>query len=128
MQSDVEHIRTEQERNNYRFDIVELGGQMAKNDRIRKLIPIFERGRMYLRHSRMYTDYQGQTLDLIQAFVEEEYKAFPVMAHDDMLDCMARIVDPDLDIHFPSHGVAREMWHMPSSYEASRPQVRRVGR
>ena len=109
MQADIEHIRTEQERKNYRFQIIELGGQVPKLDRIKKLIPIFENGRFYLRHSCMYTNYEGKTLDLIQAFVEEEYKAFPVMAHDDMLDCLARIVDPELKAEFPIERVPTHM-------------------
>lgn len=106
MQADIEHIREEQERRNYRFDIIELGGQTPKLDRIRKLIPLFEQGRIYLRTSRMYTDYQGETKNLIDVFIEEEFKAFPVMSHDDMLDCLARIVDPELKAEFPREGVA----------------------
>jgi len=101
MQSDIEHIRSEQEDRNYRFDIRELGGSTPKLDRIRKLIPLFEQRRMYLRQRKMYTDYEGNTTNLIEAFIEEEYKAFPVMAHDDMLDCLARIVDPDLGVEWP---------------------------
>lgn len=101
MQSDIEHIKSEMEDRNYRFPITELGGQTPKPDRIKKLIPLFERGRIYLRRSRSYTDYEGVTRDLIETFVEEEYKAFPVMAHDDMLDSLARIVDPELKAEFP---------------------------
>jgi len=101
MQADIEHIRAEQERRNYRFDVKELGGQVPKLDRIKKLIPLFETGRIYLRNTCMYTDYQQQTRDLVQVFVEEEFKAFPVMVHDDMLDCLARVVDPDLGAEFP---------------------------
>ena len=119
MQADIEHIRMEQERNNYRFDITELGGATPKLDRIRKLIPLFEGGRFYLRHSRNYTDYQGQTRDLIQAFVEEEFKAFPVMAHDDMLDCLARIVDPEIKAEFPREGVSQEVYRTMATYGGS---------
>lgn len=114
MQADIEHIRSEMERRNYRFHITELGGQVPKLDRIKKLIPLFEAGRVYLRHSCMYTNYEGRTHDLIQTFVEEEYKAFPVMSHDDMLDCLARIVDPELRAEFP-----RE--EMPAHLMQSRP-------
>ncbi len=106
MQADIEHIRSEQERLNYRFDIVELGGATPKLDRIRKLIPLYEQGRMYLPRSVTYTDYEGQTRNLVSIFIEEEYKAFPVMAHDDMLDCQARIVDPDLGAEWPKEAVA----------------------
>jgi predicted phage terminase large subunit-like protein len=118
MQADIEHIKTEQDRRNYRFDVVELGGQTPKLDRIKKLIPLFEGGRFYLQHSRMYTDYEGRTANLIDVFIEEEYKAFPVMAHDDMLDCMARIVDPELRAEFPREG--RRAAAMPKTVTGSR--------
>jgi phage terminase large subunit-like protein len=93
MQADIQHIKTEQDRRNYRFTITELGGQMPKLDRIRRLIPLFEGGRIILRRTRHYTDHEGTTRNLIDTFIEEEYKAFPVMSHDDMLDCLARIED-----------------------------------
>jgi hypothetical protein len=35
-------------------------------------------------------------VNLIDAFVVEEYAAFPVRRHDDMLACLARILDPKL--------------------------------
>jgi hypothetical protein len=44
--ADVEHFKDRMERENYRFEITELGGVMAKNDRIRRLIPWFEQGRL----------------------------------------------------------------------------------
>ena len=123
MQADIEHIKAEQERSNYRFTITELGGQTPKLDRIRKLIPLFEQGRIYLRRSKTYTDYEGQLRNLIEIFIEEEYKAFPVMSHDDMLDCMARIVDPELNAVWP---LERTPAHrMPSSYAPTHSSVRR---
>ncbi len=123
MQADIEHIRSEQERQNYRFDIIELGGQTPKLDRIRKLIPLFEQGRIYLPRSKSYTDYEGQTRNLVSVFIEEEYKAFPVMSHDDMLDCLARIVDPELKADWPREGVAAS--RMQSHATTSRPGIRR---
>lgn len=104
MQADIQHIKTVQEERNYRFDIVELGGSTPKLDRIKRLIPIFESGSIYMRRNRSYTDYQGETKNLIDVFIEEEYKAFPVMMHDDMLDCLARIVDPMLPVQWPKQG------------------------
>lgn len=123
MQADIEHIREQQEAKNYRFDIIELGGQVPKLDRIRKLIPLFEAGKIYLRGSKSYTDYEGTTRNLIEVFIEEEYKAFPVMSHDDMLDCLARIVDPDLHAEFPKEGLPLHM--MAQQVQVSRPQMRR---
>ncbi|WP_353115814.1 hypothetical protein [Nitratidesulfovibrio sp.] len=101
MQADIEHVRTEQERRNYRFDITPLGGPMPKKDRIRRLVPEFEQGRMLLPHRLPFMDAEGKRRDLAREFVDEEYLAFPVSRHDDMLDCLARILDPELGAEFP---------------------------
>jgi len=90
------------EKENYRFDIKEMGGGMAKNDRIRKLIPIFEAGRMYLPETCVKRDYEHNQVNLTQSFLKDEYELFPVSPHDDMLDCMARIVDPEFNAKFPA--------------------------
>jgi predicted phage terminase large subunit-like protein len=71
MQSDIEHYQDRMNRENYRFRIEEIGGQVNKEDRIRKLIPLFEQGRIYIPET--------------------------CSVHDDMLDCMARIVDTRTD-------------------------------
>ena len=101
MQADIEHIKSEQERQNYRFDITEVGGQTKKEDRIGRLIPIFEKGDFYLPEHLFATDYQKVTLDLIRTFIEEEYAPFPVGLHDDFLDMLSRIAEPDLPLIWP---------------------------
>lgn len=101
MQSDIEHIQDRMSRDNYNFHIVPLGGQTAKNDRIRKLIPLFEEHRIYFPETLFRTLYDGRTIDIIEQFLNEEYDAFPVPVHDDMLDCLARIVDVELGAIFP---------------------------
>lgn len=102
MQGDIEHIKYEQEQRHYRFDITPLGGnKLSKEDRIKGLVPLFEFGRVYLPFSCPYTDSQGKSSDLTRVFFEQEYDAFPVLMHDDMLDCLARITDPQLGAKFP---------------------------
>lgn len=102
MMADVEHIQDRMERENYRFDITELGGQQPKIDRIRRLIPWFEKGRIYLPPSLSKTNYEGRTVDLVRSFIDDEYLAFPVALHDDMLDAMARVLDSNLPVEFPA--------------------------
>lgn len=102
MQADIQHIRHVQTLENYRFAIIEIGGQTPKPDRIRRLVPLFEQGRIYMRRSRTYTNYEGHTANLIDVFLDEEYLAFPVSTHDDMLDCLARIADPELVLSWPA--------------------------
>lgn len=101
MQADIEHLKDRMSRENYNFDIVPLGGQTAKNDRIRKLIPLTEEHRIYFPETVWKTLYDGRTVDMIEQFLNEEYDAFPVPIHDDMLDCLARIVDEELGAIFP---------------------------
>lgn len=101
MQSDIEHIKEEMKRRVYSFEITELGGPMPKNDRIRRLIPLFEQGRIILPDHLKRTNYEGREQDLIDVFIDEEFKAFPVAAHDDMLDALARIEDEKIIVEFP---------------------------
>jgi len=101
LQADIEHHKYMMEQLNYRFEIVELGGSIPKEDRIKKLIPVYEQNRMYHPESQYFVDYEGTTRDYTQLFITEEYAAFPVTVHDDMLDCEARILDPVLGAEFP---------------------------
>lgn len=101
MMGDIEHIKQRQQDEKYHFPITELGGKVAKVDRIRRLIPVFEQGRVFLPVELSKRDYEGREVDLINVFVNDEFTAFPVAAHDDMLDALSRIMDTDLGIRFP---------------------------
>ena len=99
--ADIDHILEVQERENYDFQITEVAGKTPKPDRIRRLVPKFEQGGIILPRSLHYTDYTGKTRDLIADFINEEYKAFPVPVHDDMLDGLARLYEPKLPLKWP---------------------------
>lgn len=101
LMADIEHIKSVMAAENYHFEVLEVGGQTPKTDRIKRLIPAFEQGQVYLPNSLHYTDYEGVTQDLISAFVEQEYMAFPVAPHDDMLDALSRIAEPDMPLDWP---------------------------
>ena len=101
LQADIEHHQSEMERQNYRFRITALGGSMSKENRIRRLVPIYEQGRMWLPHRLMFMDYEGEAHDMVQEFIDDEYLPFPVGGHDDMLDCDARLLDPKFETEFP---------------------------
>jgi phage terminase large subunit-like protein len=120
MQADIQFIEHLQNERNYRFKITPLGGSMSKPDRIKRLVPVFEEGRMYLPRQKHRTIYDGSTINLIESFVEEEYAAFPVAVHDDMLDCMARILDEDLKIKWPIGLGALTGWERPQAATSSR--------
>jgi len=98
--ADIEHIKDKQDQENYHFHIKEVGGPMAKNDRIRRLVPGFESGTIFLPKTLNYVNYENKSLDLVKIFIEEEYEYFPVGEHDDMLDALARI--KDMNVEYPS--------------------------
>jgi predicted phage terminase large subunit-like protein len=101
MLSDLDAIKWKQELENYRFDVTEVAGVTSKNDRIRRLLPIFEQGKMWLPKSLHVTDWQGTPVDLTRAFEEEEFASFPVGLHDDLMDALSRICEPDLRLVWP---------------------------
>lgn len=101
MQSDIQHIKYIQNQENYRFEVTPLGGKVSKLDRIKALVPVFEAGRFYLPNTLHRTLYDKKTVDLVDIFIQQEYLAFPVPVHDDMLDCLARILDDKLGALWP---------------------------
>lgn len=101
MQADISHLRERMNRENYHFPLVPLGGKLSKTDRIKRLLPIFEQGRVLLPQSAHRTNYEGKTEDLIDVFIHQEYLAFPVSRHDDMLDSLARVLDEELHASWP---------------------------
>ena len=93
MMADIEYIKDRMGRENYRFEIAEVGGQIPKPDRIKRLVPVFEAGRFYLPETIGKIDCEGKWHDLVQSILNEEYRVFPLGAHDDMLDAISRIFD-----------------------------------
>jgi hypothetical protein len=79
-----------------------VGGSLSKIDRIKRLMPLFEQARIVLPPYCNRTLYDGTTSDLVQDFIEQEYTAFPVSQHDDMLDALSRICDErELGLRWP---------------------------
>lgn len=121
MMSDIEYYQSRMENENYRFQIIEVGGQTSKEDRIKRLVPLFEAGRIWLPESHSATDWQKSARDLVHDFIEEEYYPFPVGLHDDMLDALSRICEPDLHLIWPSEEPAprapRDRWLWPEEEE-----------
>jgi predicted phage terminase large subunit-like protein len=102
LQADIEHYNYVMEQENYRFSITPLGGQVAKEDRIKSLVPVFEQGRVFFPDTGILKlNYEKVLQNLVRVFIDEEYEAFPVVQHDDMLDPLARLVDPGWSLPWP---------------------------
>ena len=102
MQSDAYYINKAMGDLNYRFPFVTVGGRMMKEDRIRRLIPLFENNRIYLPRRINCTTVEGEVVELVSELVDNEMVSFPVAKHDDMLDAFSRLLEDDVYVSFPS--------------------------
>jgi predicted phage terminase large subunit-like protein len=100
--SDIQAIQLIQEAQNYRFPIIPLGGPLKKEDRIRRLGPLLRENRLYLPRKLLRTTLQGEQIDLISYFIQEELLTFPAGTFDDLIDAAARITDARLGAVFPT--------------------------
>jgi predicted phage terminase large subunit-like protein len=111
MMADVEYLKERMGRDNYRFEIVEVGGQMSKRDRIKRMGPIFESGRFLLPLTLPKADTEGVRRDLVHDFIRHEYLPFPVADHDDLFDAISRIWD--ISAVWPKPVVKEDRWARP---------------
>lgn len=102
MQADIQHIKYLQEQRQYRFHIVEVGGHVRKDDRIGRLMPLFEQGRVYFPEGGIWhTNSEGKRENLVETFINEEYLTWPNGKYRDMLDSLARLEEPELPLPWP---------------------------
>lgn len=100
LQCDIEHIKEKMDEENHRFTITPLKGKLAKESRIEKFIPVVEAQRYWVPFKCVFTDYERRPQDLIRIHLQE-MDDYPVGLHDDTIDCVSRIKDPDLGAEFP---------------------------
>lgn len=101
MQVDSDWIRYAQERRNYRFPITDVGGTMDKEGRIRRLQSMFANSRMWFPRALFKNNHENNVIDLVNEFIIQEYVPFPVGVHDDMMDCLSRMMD--ITLQYPGN-------------------------
>ncbi len=101
MSTEVEAIEYAMNEVNYRFDIVEIPNKISKHDRIANLEGDFMAKKFFFPRSIWKMDWQGNKVDLIQAFIYDEFTTYPFCSHDDMLDALSFIKHPELAAKFP---------------------------
>lgn len=74
------------------IEVNELKGTIAsKEDRIRALQPIFERGMIHLpKKYDYYSQYHKRSINMVDVFNKEAW-LFPKNEHDDMIDCLSQL-------------------------------------
>jgi predicted phage terminase large subunit-like protein len=104
MMTDTHYAREKMKQDAYNFQLIELGGSMMKEERIRRLIPDMQNGRLYVPGNLIYVDIEGRRFDLITE-LKGEMASFPKAKHDDILDALSRIYTADLHLSFPKQKV-----------------------
>jgi len=87
----------------------EIRAASGKVVRAEPIAAVFEQGRIILPPSRYKTLYDRTTVDVIAMFVETELMGFPVAEHDDALDALARIADPDITLRWPQSDLEKAL-------------------
>lgn len=102
LQSDLHYIEQRQKDESYNFPLIPLGGKLAKENRIARLIPDLENQRWYFPHKISYQDSSHRTFDLVAEMIRGEMLTFPVSKHDDCIDALSRIYDEEMYAKFPA--------------------------
>lgn len=112
MAADIQHFEEMMAIEGIYFNITELAGtKLSKEDRILRLVPDFERGRIYLPEHLEYETKDGEVVDLVTIFINEEFLKFPFSQHDDLLDAASRIKDRKFDASAPYDDAADDEDH-----------------
>lgn len=110
--SDVESLRIQMDRDMDHFPVRELSHTTNKDFRIRKLVVPFDNGEVMLpprllKH-RELADGTVESYDAVEEFREQEYLPYcgkDSTPHDDMVDCLADILDPEvMELFTPPRG------------------------
>lgn len=99
--ADYEHILEKQNAEGMHFRITKLHQSVAKSDRIRWLEPVFKDGDLFFPVRLFYRDVKGVEHDLTMDFLENEFAVYPSVRHDDMIDDLANIKHPDVQLLWP---------------------------
>ena len=102
--ADVQYYNLKMQEEGMYFNIVELKSYRGKSKhaRVKALQAVFEKKRVILPRVLPYTDKIGKTRELVNEFIEDEYLLYPFPKHDDLLDSLGFILDPELGIFFPT--------------------------
>lgn len=94
---DKSHVDDLQSRENYRFRVDELNVPLSENERVMRLVPLLEAGRIVLP-----SKYERHGVDVVERFRKDEFLPYPYGFHVDMLEGLSMILD--MRTAFPARG------------------------
>lgn len=101
MMSDTHYIKEKKKQDAYNFNLIELGGKVTKETRIRRLIPDMQQSRWWFPANLNYVDNEGRQFDLVRELVYSELMTFPRSKYDDGIDGLSRVYDEEMGMIFP---------------------------
>ena len=112
---DDQYLKEKMQREKYHFNLELCSDPVKKEDRIRRLVPIFQNGRMFFpRKLVKFCPGDNEMRDLVDHLVEWEIAAFPNAVHVDGLDSLSRIAQPDMLLPWPkekaTQGPMQDAW------------------
>lgn len=90
------------------FTLEEINTKTPKHQRIENLATLFMEGRIIFPRAIPYKDLEGEYHDLISDFLEDEYRVYPFVVHDDMLDTLAYVMYDKIAWKIPHDNVSEE--------------------
>jgi len=89
---------------NYQVIPLKANSTKSKVKRIEVLEPLFRENKIWLppKGTIINEDIYNNKYDPIEQFINSEYIDFPLSEHDDMLDALSRIADPEMKIIVPT--------------------------
>ena len=125
--SDVESLRMEMDHRMYHFVVRELKHTTNKDVRIRKLVVPFSNGKIYaplrMIKTRYRSDGSAEVYDAAKELYDDEYLPYTgaeSTPHDDMIDCLADIMD---DVVLRDFEVPHDHRFDPANRPANRPRL-----
>ena len=101
--ADIEHFEYRMEMENFRFPIQPVKGNIPKDKRIDRLIPIFRDSRFWFPKQGIpyLMRENGRDIDIVEWLIERELLPFPNVQHLDFVDSMSRVNDESVFIPWP---------------------------
>lgn len=89
---DKDYLELDMDHTGFHYGITAVNATVEKGMRIDALASMFEDMRIWLVRKRVHQNWEGKMENMMESFIEDEYKCYPATTHDDALDSLAMMV------------------------------------